>query len=147
MLRALAESSVIHGAFQSFDTTALWVVLVISLLALVVAYFLRGQVLREAEGTDKMKEISRAIQEGSRAYLNRQFRTVAVFAVVLAVLLYFVLPASAAFHSDVVIKLFRSVAFLVGALFSAITGFTGMWLAVRGNVRVANAARESGLKF
>jgi K(+)-stimulated pyrophosphate-energized sodium pump len=146
VLRALAESPVIHGGFQSFETNALWVVLAISLLALVVAYFLRGQVLREPEGTEKMKDIARAIQEGSRAYLNRQFRTVAVFAVALALLLYFVLPAHGTYHSDFVIRFSRSIAFLVGALFSAITGFTGMWLAVRGNVRVANAARESGYR-
>ena len=103
--------------FGSFDKEALWVVLIISVLALGVAYVLRSGVLRESEGTDKMREISKAIQDGSRAYLNRQFRTVAAFAVVLAIVLYFALPVSGNHqHSVVFIKLGRSIAFLVGAV-------------------------------
>jgi K(+)-stimulated pyrophosphate-energized sodium pump len=145
----------VHGAlavtssltFSSFDTVALWVVMIISVLALGVAYVLRSGILREPEGTERMKEIARAIQDGSRAYLNRQLRTVAWFAVALSVLLFFALPVSSGHvHSETAIKLGRSLAFLMGAAFSAITGFSGMWLAVRGNVRVANAARESGYR-
>jgi len=94
-----------------------------------------------------MKSIARAIQEGSRAYLNRQFRTVAVFMVLLTIALYFVLPVPKdRDHAEWALRLGRSLAFILGASFSAITGFAGMWLAVRGNVRVANAARESGLR-
>ena len=114
--------------FGSFDTGALWVLLLISVLALGVAYVLRSGVLAESEGTDRMRQIARAIQDGSRAYLSRQFRTVAAFAVVLAILLYFALPVSGDHvHSVVFIKLGRSIAFLVGALFSGTTGFSGMW--------------------
>ncbi|MFN2589278.1 MAG: sodium-translocating pyrophosphatase, partial [Actinomycetota bacterium] len=70
-----------------------------------------------------------------------------LFLVVLTIALYFVLPAEATpTHSEMSIRLGRSIAFILGAGFSAITGFAGMWLAVRGNVRVANAARESGLR-
>jgi K(+)-stimulated pyrophosphate-energized sodium pump len=146
-LYGLAEaSSFIKGTFQSFDTAALWVILVISLGALVVAYFFRSSVLRQPQGTEKMQEIAQAIQEGSRAYLNRQFRTVSVFAAVLAVGLFFALPAHGGEHSDFMIKFGRSIAFVIGATFSGITGFTGMWLAVRGNVRVAEAARSSGYR-
>ena len=146
-MHVVAEaSSFIKGTFQSFDTTALWVVSGISVLALGVAYVLRSSVLREPQGTAKMQEIAKAIQDGSRAYLNRQFRTVAAFAVLLAIGLYFALPAHGGTHSDFVIKFGRSIAFIIGASFSAITGFTGMWLAVRSNVRVANAARESGYR-
>ena len=111
MLGAGEASSFIRGTFQSFDTGALWVILAISLFALVVAYFLRNGVLRYGQGTERMQEIARAIQEGSRAYLNRQFRTVGAFAVVLAVALYFALPAHGVAHSDVMIKLGRSIAF------------------------------------
>jgi K(+)-stimulated pyrophosphate-energized sodium pump len=133
--------------FRSFDTGLLWVIVVVSLLALVVAYFLRAGVLKASEGTEKMREIARAIQLGSRAYLNRQFRTLAPFAAVLTVLLFFVLPVPAGHeHSALAIRFGRSIAFVLGACLSAVTGFVGMGLAVRGNVRVANAARESGYR-
>jgi K(+)-stimulated pyrophosphate-energized sodium pump len=141
------ESGRIEAVFRSFETSWLWVILVISLLALAVAWVLMRGVLAAPEGTERMREIARAIQTGSKAYLNRQFRTVGTFMVVLTIGLFFVLPAEAsAAHSELSIRLGRSVAFLLGAGFSAITGFAGMWLAVRGNVRVANAARETGLR-
>ena len=66
---------------SSSDTTALWVILGISLVALVFAYYLVRAVLAAPEGTDKMKEIAKAIQEGATAYLSRQFRTLSVFVV------------------------------------------------------------------
>ncbi|MBI2238107.1 MAG: sodium/proton-translocating pyrophosphatase, partial [Actinobacteria bacterium] len=141
------EGGAIDAVFRSFETNALWVILGVSLLALVFAYYLVREVLAAPEGTDKMKEIARAIQEGSRAYLNRQFRTLGVFLGLLTVALFFVLPVSKdVVHSELSIRFGRSLAFILGAGFSATTGFTGMWLAVRGNVRVANAAREFGLR-
>ncbi|HYH27470.1 MAG TPA: sodium/proton-translocating pyrophosphatase, partial [Actinomycetota bacterium] len=125
----------------------LLLILGISMLALVVAWVLRRGVLAQEEGTEKMKSISRAIQLGSRAYLNRQFRTVGLFLGILTVVLFFVLPvAESDDWSETGLRLGRSIAFILGAAFSAVTGFAGMWLAVRGNVRVANAARESGLR-
>jgi K(+)-stimulated pyrophosphate-energized sodium pump len=147
MLFLAQEGGSIEAVFRSFENNALWVILAISLLALVVAFYFSREVLAAPEGTDKMKEIARAIQVGSRAYLNRQFRTLGVFLAILTVALFFVLPAEdTPTHSELSIRLGRSIAFILGAGFSAITGFTGMWLAVRGNVRVANAARESGLR-
>ncbi|HEU5128891.1 MAG TPA: sodium-translocating pyrophosphatase, partial [Glycomyces sp.] len=95
-------------------------------------------VLAAGDGTENMKSIGVAVQEGASAYLTRQFRTLGVFAV-LAFGLLFVLPAD-----DWSIKIGRSVFFLVGAGFSAAIGYLGMWLAVRANVRVAAAAREHG---
>src|SRR5215831_5948581 len=142
-----AESGAIKAVFGSFENTALWIIVLLSLAALAFAAVLRRQVLAAPEGTDKMKEIARAIQEGSAAYLNRQLRTVAAFVVVLAIVIFFILPVpDFHVHSAVLIRLGRSIAFVIGAVFSATTGFSGMWLAVRGNVRVANAARESGLR-
>ena len=141
------EGGPIHAVFGSFEDTALWVIFGISLVALLFAWYLVREVLSAPEGTDKMKEIAKAIQEGASAYLSRQFRTVAVFLVVLAVVIFFVLPVPAeATHSDASIRFGRSIAFILGAFFSAITGYIGMWLAVRANVRTANAARESGLQ-
>ncbi|MGQ0670595.1 MAG: sodium/proton-translocating pyrophosphatase, partial [Actinomycetota bacterium] len=141
------EGGPIEAVFRSFETNALWVILAISVGALLFAYYLRREVLAAPEGTETMKEIARAIQEGSRAYLNRQFRTVGIFLAILTVAIFFVLPTPEnAGHSELSLRLGRSIAFILGAGFSATTGFAGMWLAVRGNVRVANAARGSGLR-
>ena len=111
---------------------------VIALLALGVAFRLVREVLAASKGTAKMQEIALAVQEGAAAYLRRQFRTIGFFVVpIFAILL--VLPAD-----DTSVRWGRSAFFLVGALFSGLTGFTGMSLTVRGNVRVAAAAREDG---
>jgi K(+)-stimulated pyrophosphate-energized sodium pump len=117
-----------------------WIVIVavIAAVALGVAGLLVREVLAASPGTAKMQEIATAIQEGAAAYLRRQFRTLGVFVVVIFFVLL-LLPADSAS-----IRWGRSAFFLVGALFSALTGFTGMSLTVRGNVRVAAAARETG---
>ena len=120
------------------NLTLVVIVAVIALAALVVAAILAREVLAADEGTDKMKEIAAAVQEGASAYLNRQFKTLAVFAVVVFFVL-FLLPAETTGE-----RIGRSIFFLVGAVFSGITGYIGMWLAVRGNVRVAAAAKDSG---
>jgi len=113
------------------------VIAALAVMALLVAVVLRRQVLAADEGTASMREIARAVQEGASAYLSRQFRTLAIFAVVVCGLL-FLLPG------DSGIKLGRSLFFLVGAAFSASIGFLGMWLATRANVRVAAAASRPG---
>ncbi|MDF6020254.1 sodium-translocating pyrophosphatase [Streptomyces sp. JH34] len=110
---------------------------VVALAALVVARLLARQVLAAGEGTARMKEIAAAVQEGANAYLARQLRTVGIFAVVVFFLLL-LLPADNWSQ-----RAGRSLFFLVGALFSAATGYIGMRLAVRSNVRVAAAAREA----
>ena len=120
------------------NLTTVVVVAVIALLALGVAALLVREVLAASEGTPRMREIAAAVQEGASAYLNRQFRTLAVFAVIVFFVL-FLLPAETTGE-----RIGRSIFFLVGAVFSAITGYMGMWLAVRGNVRVAAAANTSG---
>jgi len=141
------EGGSINAVFRSFEDTSLWVILIVAFAALGFAYYLRQEVLGAPEGTEKMKQIARAIQKGASAYLNRQFRTVGVFIGILTVALFFILPVpSNAVHAAWTIRLGRSVAFILGAGFSALTGFAGMWLAVRANVRTANAARESGLR-
>jgi len=117
------------------NLTYVFGVLAISLIALAIAFGLRAQVLVQPEGTAKMREIAEAVQEGAAAYLNRQFKTLSVFVAIVFVLL-FALPG----HTD--IRIGRSIFFLLGALFSAAVGYNGMWLAVRANVRVAEAARQ-----
>jgi K(+)-stimulated pyrophosphate-energized sodium pump len=119
--------------FGSSSITIVAVIGVVALAALLVAAALRRQVLAAPEGSSGMQDIARGVQEGAAAYLNRQFRTLALFAIVVFALL-FLLPG------DSGVRVGRSVAFLVGAGFSAAIGYLGMWLAVRANVRVAAAA-------
>ncbi|WP_245175105.1 sodium-translocating pyrophosphatase [Streptomyces bohaiensis] len=107
----------------------------VALAALGFAVVLARQVLAAREGTEAMKKIASAIQEGANAYLMRQLRTLSVFAAAVFVLLL-ILPAD-----DWGQRIGRSLFFLVGAAFSAAIGYMGMWLAVRSNVRVAAAAR------
>ncbi len=96
------------------------------------------------DGTASMKEIALAVQEGAAAYLGRQFRTLSFFAVPAFFLLLLLPPHVSDDYGTWTLRIARSVAFLAGAVFSGLIGFLGMWLAVRANVRVAAAARDSG---
>ena len=111
-------------------------VLGVALVALAIAVALRAQVLSASDGTEKMREIAAAVQEGAAAYLHRQFQTLSYFVGIVFFLL-FALPAD-----TTAIRIGRSIFFLLGAGFSALVGYNGMWLAVRANVRVAEAARQ-----
>src|SRR5690242_4847016 len=128
------------GAATVAGANLTWVavVAVVALVALAVAGWLVRDVLAASQGSPKMQEIATAVQEGAAAYLRRQFRTIGVF-VVLIFFVLLILPADTGS-----VRIGRSIFFLVGALFSALAGFVGMWLAVRGNVRVAAAANEGG---
>jgi K(+)-stimulated pyrophosphate-energized sodium pump len=119
------------------DYAIVGVVAVVALAALAIGFVLLREVLAAGEGTSKMQDIGRAVQEGAAAYLNRQFRTLGIFVVIVFVLL-FALPG------DVGERVGRSIFFVIGAVFSATIGYLGMWLATRANIRVAAAARESG---
>ena len=112
----------------------------IALLALGYAYVLVREVLKADQGTPKMQEISKAVQEGAAAYLNRQFRTLSIFSVVVFLLLL-LLPVN---EGGTSVRVGRALFFLVGASFSAIVGYVGMTMATRANVRVAAAARGGG---
>jgi K(+)-stimulated pyrophosphate-energized sodium pump len=133
-MRASAALSNVQVTGTNLNIT--YVVLAISLLALAIAWVLRAQVLAASDGTDKMREIAEAVQEGAAAYLARQFRTLSYFVGIVFFLL-FALPAD-----TTSIRVGRSLFFLMGAGFSALVGYNGMWLAVRANVRVAEAARQ-----
>ena len=127
------------------NLTLVAIVGVVAVVALVMAGVFRREVLAAGDGTPNMQNIARAVQEGATAFLSRQFRTLAVFAVIAFVLLL-ALPA----HSDTSegahwgLRIARSIAFLAGAVFSGLIGYLGMWLATRANLRVAAAARADG---
>ena len=101
-----------------------------ALIALAYGAYMTKKVLAIDEGSDKLKEIATVVREGSDAYLNRQFKVILPFMAVLAVIIAFGLGLGIA------------VTFVMGAIFSAIIGYLGMWIAVRANVRTANAAQK-----
>ena len=122
------------------DYTIVIAIGVLAIAALGFAGYLVREVLAADRGTESMRTIGLAVQEGAAAYLRRQFTTLAGFAVVVFALL-FIIPAD-----DAGQRIGRSFFFLVGAAFSGVTGFVGMSLAVRANVRVAAAAQVEGAK-
>ncbi|HVB93823.1 MAG TPA: sodium-translocating pyrophosphatase [Acidimicrobiales bacterium] len=152
MTHLLAE-----GGYQSFllsnpEKNWLYIAMAAAVVAIIVAVSLVRGVLAADQGTASMKDIALAVQEGAEAFLSRQFKTILVIVVPLAVLIFFtatkVTHLNAATGQTVVdlsffqAGIYRVVCFLAGALCSGLTGFIGMSLAVRGNVRTAAAARE-----
>ena len=129
-----ASSLELDGA----NLTLIGGVAAIGLVALVLGVVLRRQVVAAGAGTERMQEIAGAVEEGAHAYLRRQFRTLVIFVVLVFVLLLF-LPADTA-----AVRWGRSGFFVLGAAFSAAIGYLGMSLAVKANVRVAEAARTTG---
>ncbi|HET9610620.1 MAG TPA: sodium/proton-translocating pyrophosphatase, partial [Acidimicrobiales bacterium] len=144
-----------EGGYQEFTLRGgEWFVLIGSaltaLLALGIGFFLMRGVLAKDQGTPKMIEIAKAIQEGALAYLKRQFRTIGYILVPLAVIVFVTSvavnrPDGSEALSFAQSGSFRTLAFLAGCLMSGLTGFIGMGLAVRGNVRTAAAARTGEL--
>ncbi|MGI8433511.1 MAG: sodium/proton-translocating pyrophosphatase, partial [Nocardioidaceae bacterium] len=124
-------------SLSSGNVSLVVVVAAIALVSLAMAVVFRQEVLSAPDGTDNMKAIGQAVEEGAQAYLTRQFRTLAVFAAI-AFLLLFLLPGDAS------VRVGRSVFFVLGAGFSALIGYMGMSLAVKANVRVAAAAQDEG---
>ena len=144
-----------EGGYQEFTLGgAEWFWLCFSaataILALAVGAFLVRSVLDADTGTDKMREIAAAIQEGAMAYLKRQFRTIAIIVVPVAIIVFVtstevLKPDGAVALSFFQSGLFRTLAFIAGCILSGLTGFIGMSLAVRGNVRTAAAARSGSM--
>jgi K(+)-stimulated pyrophosphate-energized sodium pump len=131
------------------QSNLLGIVVGISAFALLFAVWLARWVLARDRGTAAMQTISDAIQQGAEAYLARQYKTIGVLAVVVAVLIYvgyaFLRVSNA--HDPVsdrgTLALYTAVAFLLGAVSSGIAGFMGMWTSIRANIRVASAATRS----
>ncbi len=116
---------------------------VAGLVSLAFAAMFASYTLKQDSGSAKMNEIAGAIQEGASAYLNRQYRTVAVVAVIIAVILFVALSHTMEggyFDSGLI-----AIGFLAGAVCSAVAGYIGMFVSTRANVRVAQAA-SSGVR-
>src|ERR1700722_19389294 len=143
-----------EGGYQGFvltGTEKLW--LVLALLAAgfgstVGLCFLWGG-LKAGQGTQSMRDIAKAIQEGAEAFLSRQFRAILMVVIPLAVLIFFTATKVVRPNGSIALSMgtaggFRVLCFLLGASLSGLTGFIGMSLAVRGNVRTAAAAARGG---
>ena len=144
-----------EGGWQAFELQGgEWAVLLLSvaaaLLALAVGAYLARSVLAADQGTPKMREIAKAIQDGAAAYLKRQFRTIAIIVVPVAAIVFFtsteiLRPDESSALSFAASGTARTVAFILGCVASGLTGYIGMTLATRGNVRTAAAAREGSM--
>jgi K(+)-stimulated pyrophosphate-energized sodium pump len=144
-----------EGGYQLFELRGgEWAVLLLSvlaaLLAIAVGFYLARKVLAADEGTPRMREIAAAIQEGALAYLHRQFKTIAVILIPVAAIVF--LTSTEIVKPDEVVALgrvesgiWRTLAFLLGCVASGLTGYIGMTLATRGNVRTAAAARSGSM--
>ncbi len=121
---------------------------VLAILAFLISWFVfRSYVLKQPQGTDKMKELSEAIRDGAMAYLTKQYRMIAIFVGIVAVLLFakeLILGGSDWTDAEFIRNgVFAVVAFLSGAFLSALCGFIGMDIATQANARTTNAAKES----
>jgi K(+)-stimulated pyrophosphate-energized sodium pump len=144
-----------EGGWQSFELKGgEWAVLYMSvaaaLLALLVGFILVRKVLAEDEGSPKMREIAGAIQEGALAYLKRQFKTIAVILIPLAAIVFVTSTAILKPDESTALSfgqsgLWRTLAFILGCVASGLTGYIGMTLATRGNVRTAAAALSGSM--
>lgn len=117
---------------------AVIIAVVAGLIGLGFAFYQRNFVLAQSEGTDRMKQIAAAIQKGAQAFLSREYRAVGILVAVVTVALLILssVPGSG-------MTIFTAVAFVLGALASGLSGYIGMYIAVRANVRTAQAASES----
>ncbi|MBV8951757.1 MAG: sodium-translocating pyrophosphatase [Actinobacteria bacterium] len=148
----LAAGEAGYQAFHLSSTEWLWLIFSIgtALLAILTGLFLMRGVLAADQGTPTMIEIAKAIQEGAMAYLRRQFRTILIILVPVALAVFFTStavtkPSGGNALSFAQSGAYRTIAFIAGASLSALTGFIGMSLAVRGNVRTAAAAKGGSL--
>ena len=108
------------------------IVFTCSLLSLIYGGYTINQILQAPDGSDKMKEIALAIQEGAQAYLNRQYITISIVGILIAILLFYLMENT-----------FVSIGFIIGAFLSGLAGYIGMFVSVRANVRTTQAATES----
>jgi len=145
-----------HGLTTAFEQFAMLGVLLVALLSLVYAWFLRGSVLKKDKGTEKMQEVWDAIRVGANGYLQSQMKTILPAMAILTVALFLsVITGKPSLEAQrefghlgeqavvLIVAFGRTIAFLMGATFSLVVGQLGMRMAIQASVRSASAARRS----
>jgi len=136
----MGEANIVLPALSSGQVLILWLVLISAVIGLGYGLLLVRTVLRADPGPKSMTDVADAIEQGAMAYLKRQVGTMIYFVVIVFVALFLMYRSM---YHDLWLSLGISVAFLMGVSASYGAGFVGMWLAVKGNVRSANAALTS----
>ena len=136
----MSEANIVLPALSSGQVLILWLVLVSAVIGLGYGLLLVRTVLRADPGPKSMTDVADAVEQGAMAYLRRQVGTMIPFVILIFVALF--LMYHSVYH-DLWLSLGIAVAFLMGVSASYGAGFVGMWLAVKGNVRSANAALTS----
>ncbi len=114
--------------------TTYWIVIACGVIAILYGLYAIRSILAASAGNERMAEIAEAIQEGAAAYLNRQYMTIAAVGVVIGVAL------------GLLLNIYVALGYFIGAILSGATGYIGMYVSVRANVRTADAARTGGIK-
>ena len=109
---------------------ALWIAISAGLLAVIYGMISTKWIIKQPTGNQRMQEIAQAIQEGASAYMNRQYSTIGIVGLVLFILL------------GIALDWYTAFGFAIGAIFSALAGYIGMFVSVRANVRTAEAAKQ-----
>ena len=109
----------------------LYLIIFTGILAVAYSYLLSGQILSSSPGNNKMQEIAEAIQIGAKAYLNRQYKTIAVVGIIVLLVVSYLF------------NILVGIGYFIGATLSGVAGYVGMLISVKANVRTAEASRKS----
>ena len=124
-----------------------WLIAPLSaLISILVGLYFYRYVEKQDSGTERMKEISGAIKEGAAAFIRREYTTLAIFVIVVAILIGVFLPQPVWASDNLMLNLQLPVAYMFGSFCSALAGYLGLNIATKANAKVANAAK-SGLNF
>lgn len=134
----MSETQIVLPALGILESNLLWIVLACAVISILFGWYLWKKVVKTDAGSKEMQDVSRAIEEGALAYLSRQFRTMIFFVILITIGLW--LMYRPIFADKPVLAIGVAVAFLMGVFASYGAGYVGMRLAVKANVRVANAA-------
>ncbi|MEE2968695.1 MAG: sodium-translocating pyrophosphatase [Pseudomonadota bacterium] len=111
-----------------------WIVIACGVIAILYSIYAIRSILAASAGNERMAEIAAAIQEGARAYLNRQYLTISIVGVIVGIML------------GALLNVYAAIGFFIGAILSGLAGYAGMNVSVQANVRTADAARTGGVK-